>query len=860
MIRDCSTPHSFHECLMHLPGGPSNFLVENPHVAVALLQRMTGFPATRRHSQSAHSSVSPNDSQRYHDWSVIWESIAISLDASKWRNQGESSPQLNVYATANGFAALATLLQMRNRRSSVDALDTEDENMVAVLHRLWSRLEVFEYNSDTRATKYLSPKQLVACLVSVHHCHSFRFNSKQANISMVASLLYDHLCLRLCQGDAISQLGVYDLTNLFRSIATPNRSSNTESLWSSPSTQQLLVRTVRRLRKQSVRNTPTNVLSTLRTLIAALDHAQEICKTSLPEDSNETTIRQELSIMIFTLLRHVLGTCIQGNIGRVTMSRQLSLHEVGIVATAARVLIEHTQSAEKYSVNSIVLPLQEFIQAQLLPLWQRESNTISTSAMKYTSCRDLIRILSTWDYLEQVLSSSTSYRNESPADRNKLIYTLGLCLDSMMIQVTNPSTNRWVKPHDINSIVRIIAFLPEASLSTLRPYYIALGQLLLHGPFIQQCTSLELSNFAWFMAYKSKNFFRSRKQVEVIMALGSQILQPDILDTCSPQHACRILSAFTSLRESTTTAMEQPTASHPLDDLLYSLFQCLGEYLLDSSSLSSSDLSSAIYAYAKAVYTFDMGIFDHLVDEFARRVESHPNSSTLRQICQTIWSCGKMMVMESSGNGDLVEFDEADRSGRTSKRINENMPPPPYFPRFVQLVRITVQQAEQLTAPDVTQTLWAMARCGDIDNEGSRLLEPLLSRAQALSNHLNSSELACILWSICKLPISSPRDAELVYSLTRPLANPSTALKLGQPQEASIVLYALGRMNIRDVQVFHHLTQSILHHHIHTASAQTIANILWAHRTVFIDPPPQLLERWATLKLPGLVIARRNPP
>jgi hypothetical protein len=82
--------------------------------------------------------------------------------------------------------------------------------------------------------------------------------------------------------------------------------------------------------------------------------------------------------------------------------------------------------------------------------------------------------------------------------------------------------------------------------------------------------------------------------------------------------------------------------------------------------------------------------------------------------------------------------------------------------------------------------------------------------------------------------------------------------RLDQPQEASIVLYALGRRNIRDVQVFRHLTQAILRHHIHTASAQTIANILWAHRTVFIEPPPQLLERWATVKSPGLVIARQS--
>ena len=97
-----------------------------------------------------------------------------------------------------------------------------------------------------------------------------------------------------------------------------------------------------------------------------------------------------------------------------------------------------------------------------------------------------------------------------------------------------------------------------------------------------------------------------------------------------------------------------------------------------------------------------------------------------------------------------------------------------------------------------------------------------------------------------------------MFQLTRPFIESSdvTYSTMGTSQEASIIIYALGRMNIRDIDVFRNLTNYVLQYHINTASAQTIANILWAHQTVHIEPPRQLLDSWASLKLPGLVIAQ----
>ena len=107
------------------------------------------------------------------------------------------------------------------------------------------------------------------------------------------------------------------------------------------------------------------------------------------------------------------------------------------------------------------------------------------------------------------------------------------------------------------------------------------------------------------------------------------------------------------------------------------------------------------------------------------------------------------------------------------------------------------------------------------------------------------------------MPILSPTLARIIFLLTRTFAHPSNAerhLVIDQPQAASIILYSLGRMNIRDVDVFRCLTNYVLKYQIDTASAQTIANILWAHRSVHIEPPQQLLESWTMLKLPDLNI------
>jgi hypothetical protein len=100
------------------------------------------------------------------------------------------------------------------------------------------------------------------------------------------------------------------------------------------------------------------------------------------------------------------------------------------------------------------------------------------------------------------------------------------------------------------------------------------------------------------------------------------------------------------------------------------------------------------------------------------------------------------------------------------------------------------------------------------------------------------------LWAMGKL---DSKDFQTVFQLSRPYATTPIALDV-KPNEASTILYALGRLNIRDEGVFRSLTDKILQQ-VEDVSPPIIASVLRAHALVQIPPPRQLLDHWAKTKL-----------
>jgi hypothetical protein len=278
--------------------------------------------------------------------------------------------------------------------------------------------------------------------------------------------------------------------------------------------------------------------------------------------------------------------------------------------------------------------------------------------------------------------------------------------------------------------------------------------------------------------------------------------------------------------------------------VLSDLFHVLGEHFLTSASteLSSRDISSALCAYAKFSYVRDMGIFDHLTSLMADRVDD----CSVRQVVQSLWACGKMTVWEQQ--------QEEDQSALPSEQQDPDTHYPPYMPSAEEFAKFLSKHVDELSSKDVAQCIWALGRLHMVqqtdDLSAPIAMDKFASRARSLSPKLTPQEVANILWGLSR---SGFEDDRTVYLLTNRLLYLSQSLppQKPNPQEAANIMYALARMDIQDEEVFSVLSKDILDQ-LEDASAQAIANTLWAHRAVQISPPRQLLDEWATQKL-GLV-------
>jgi hypothetical protein len=261
-----------------------------------------------------------------------------------------------------------------------------------------------------------------------------------------------------------------------------------------------------------------------------------------------------------------------------------------------------------------------------------------------------------------------------------------------------------------------------------------------------------------------------------------------------------------------------------MQELSSKLFHILGGHLL-SSQMSPAEVSSALYAYAKASNVQDMGIYDHLVSQIAS-MSSH---CSVRQLAQSLWSCGKMVTWEEN------KSENEDESYRPTWD-------PPYLQNAKHLATVLSTRMKELTPMDVTQCMWAVGRLRITD---ARLVCAFAYRAKQLTPELNSAEVAQIVWAFSRVNFD---DEEVVQAFTSRMTSDSLQ---PTPHEAATVLYALGILQHKDERAFSLLSNKILEQ-IESASAQSIANTLWAHRAVHITPPQQLLDSWATNKL-GIV-------
>jgi hypothetical protein len=382
-----------------------------------------------------------------------------------------------------------------------------------------------------------------------------------------------------------------------------------------------------------------------------------------------------------------------------------------------------------------------------------------------------------------------------------------------LVNQSNDDGYRDMNPKLVSEILRWPILAHRRDKNILRSYIYPSLDLFSQASFLSNCNLEETSNFLWFLS-STKTF-----DEKCLVNIGSHLLEPAMVEGSSPKIASRILATFTSLVASRTDV-----SSDALVCIHGDLFHGYGGHLL-SYSLTPAEASSSLYAYAKASYRQDMGIFDHLVGLLA----SSRRICTPRQLSQCLWSCGRMAWWESHELQNDVEMFEG------SSDV-------PYVADAKLVADELTRRVEELTPADIAQSIWALGR---LDIRDKVMMSTFTHQATHHSSRFSAGQISNILWGMAR---TGQRDSEVIAKLTYQL---TTRDIRASPIEASSSLFSLGKLNWRDEVVFDHLSSSILEQ-IDDTNAQSITNALWAYRTVGLPAPKRLLSKWATERIGSL--------
>ena len=202
-----------------------------------------------------------------------------------------------------------------------------------------------------------------------------------------------------------------------------------------------------------------------------------------------------------------------------------------------------------------------------------------------------------------------------------------------------------------------------------------------------------------------------------------------------------------------------------------------------------------------------------------------------RLISQAVWACGKMAEFEDP----IMSLTES--SGGVQEDVAPNQPP--YINNVYKMLTFLIRHKEQMTPKQVAETIWAAF--GRLSISDQYYLEEMSDIASRVSPQCNSREIANIVWGFSKVDYAD--DPQLISTLVRVITNSNLSKKC-TTQEASCCIYALGRLHIRDQELFTALSL-IIKDQIHDANSQAITNSLWGFDVVGLPAPPELLSAWA---------------
>jgi len=365
----------------------------------------------------------------------------------------------------------------------------------------------------------------------------------------------------------------------------------------------------------------------------------------------------------------------------------------------------------------------------------------------------------------------------------------------------------------LNTVLRAVSMLVRPGDSSRNSVFDAASELILESgsPFLSKCNEYEVASILWSFAQAQC------VNTGVMMKLADRIMENDIVGQCSPSSASRMLWSFTVL---ISLFDEEDENISGLRDKQFQLFQSLGGIML-SSQLTPMDCSRAMWAMAKASYPLDMAVFDHLAVRLA--VDEMLERSSVRQISEALWACGRMSNWEGKQDKDM-----------------SMVLIPPYMESAKKYVATILARRDELSPKDVSQAIWSLGRLyllADIADDFALL-------AEAVAPKCNGIEISGILFGLSRLGYT---NAPVIEALTDRFTAPSV-LESCSAREISTVMVALGNIQYRNPELFSVLSTALMNN-IHSASSESIASALSAYEDVNIVPPRVLFDCWASEKL-----------
>ena len=283
--------------------------------------------------------------------------------------------------------------------------------------------------------------------------------------------------------------------------------------------------------------------------------------------------------------------------------------------------------------------------------------------------------------------------------------------------------------------------------------------LLEDETFLSTCNEFEVSNIAWSFVTVNK------AHIEVMLALANRMMEADIVRTCTPSSASRVLWSFTKLlsivEDGNDDFAVKDAREAELVDKLFELFQSLSGIML-SSQLTPVDCSAAMWAMAKASYPLDMGVFDHLAEKLSE--DTMLERSGISVVAKALWAAGRMTEWEGVRTDDIDYY--------------EDSLIPPYVESAKRYATFLLSLKDQMSSRDVAQSIWAIGR---LRIESSNILDRFAVVAKEKAGSSNAIEISSILWGLTRLRYD---NEEVIRVLTDRFRDPSV-LYLASPREIS---------------------------------------------------------------------------